>query len=105
MVRKNTLSYAHHWTVIDTETGDKIGEYKTEKLAKAAFEYVEILCGKNSVHGWWDSSRCIDRNRKIFEKYAIENVRETAIEHMKRPCGDPQPKPKRHSNRRLVELN
>jgi len=41
VVRKNTLPYVHQWAVIDTETGNKVGEYKIKKFAEKACDDFE----------------------------------------------------------------
>lgn len=90
MVRKNTLPYVHQWAVIDINTGDKIGEYKTEILAKKACDNFRKYGIPKDTHG----------TPPDFENaWNAINIR------MKRPNGDPQPKPKRHSNKRIVKLD
>ncbi len=90
VVRKNTLPYIHQWAVIDIKTGNKIGEYKTEKNAKHACE--------------------------IFKKYGLPNdipdiplSPRTALDaidkRMRRQKEDQLPKPPKYSDKRRIELD
>ncbi len=95
VVRKNTLPYVHQWTVIDTKTGGKITEHKTEKDADNTCEILE-------KHGIPDSLSSIFK-RNIVQK--SNNAIQAAEKLMEKPEGDPPPKPPRHSNTRKVELD
>ncbi len=92
VIRKNTLPYIHQWAVIDTDTGNKVGDYKTMKLAKRA-------CEGFRQHGSQSESQST--------KPGFEDALSAASERMRRPGGDPPPKRKKspkHSNKRPVEL-
>ena len=93
VVRKNTLPYVHQWAVIDTDTGNKVGEYKTRKLAEKA-------CKGFEQHGVPEDAHSTPPG--------FEDAWNAVSKRMKHPDGDPPPKPKkkntRHSNRRRVEL-
>ena len=89
VVRKNTLPYVHQWAVIDTKTGNKVGEYKTEQIAIWARWDFE----KNGLP---DDNNTTSRPKTVWD---------AANERMKRPNGDPLPKPPKHSNKRRVELD
>jgi len=93
VVKKNTLPYVHQWAVIDTATGDKVGEYKTKRLAEKACKGFESHGVPEGAHG----------TPPGFED-ALNAVRK----RMERPWGDPPPEPRKrqtkHSDRRRVEL-
>ena len=36
VVRRNTLPYVHQYAILDLDTGNKIGEYKTQEQAQKA---------------------------------------------------------------------
>lgn len=91
MVRKNTLPYVHQWAVLDTETGKIVGEYKTKKSAEEG-------CKIFNKYGWYKLPDNTDTKD-------IKDTWKTAYKRMKYPDGDPLPKPPRHSNKRLVELD
>lgn len=76
VIKKNTLPYHNGWAVMDTQTGNKVGEYKTAQLA-------EIAC---------DNFRMI----KLIE---------SGLPNQNFPSGDPLPKQPRHSNKRLIKLD
>lgn len=90
MVKKNTLPYVHQWAVIDTETGYKIGEYRTKYSAELARKRYEQYGLPNSQN---------DTTPKI------EDAIRAACKRMKQPEGDPLPRPPKHSNKRRVELD
>lgn len=90
IIRKNTLPYVHQWAVIDTATGKKVGEYKTEKMAGNALIIFQCMDGKP-----------IPRQVSGVTEGAIE----AAQKRMQRPEGDQQPELPRYSNKRRVELD
>lgn len=92
-VRKNTLPYVYQWAVIDTDTGDKIDEYKTQQLAEKACSYF-------TQYGLPDDSHHTPQD--------LENVWSAMSKRMRRPCGNNPPKPnrkQRYSTKRKVELD
>ncbi|RLC89111.1 MAG: hypothetical protein DRJ03_00720 [Chloroflexi bacterium] len=94
VVRKNTLPYVHQWAMIDTDTGGKVGEYKTRKLAEKACSGFEKYGIPEDAHG---------------TPPGFENAWNAVSKRMKRPGGDPLPKPpkrkRKHSDKRRVELD
>lgn len=54
VVRKNTLPYVYQWAVVDTENGNKVGEYKTQKLAE------------NACHGFRQYGLLVGEKTKIY---------------------------------------
>lgn len=90
MVRKNTLPYVYQWTILDTDTGKKIGEYKSEKLARASCEYFEKYGHSNG-----------DTDISLNTETPLDGL----IKRMGRPNSDQLPKPPRHSRNRPVELD
>ena len=93
VVKKNTLPYVHQWAVIDTKTGDKVGEYKTKQTAIWA-------CWDFEKNGLPDNNSTPSRSKTVWD---------AASERMKRPGGNilpksPPEKPK-YSDKRRVELN
>ena len=94
VVRKNTLPYVHQWAVIDTGTGDKVGEYRTNQLADTARCRFETYGIPDDTHG---------------TPPKFENAWNTVSKRMKHPDGDKLPEaPKikhQHSDRRRVELD
>lgn len=94
VVRKNTLPYIHQWAVIDTETGNKVGEYRTKKAVENACRRFEKHGLPESIHG---------------TPPGFESAWNAVSKRMKRPDGDPPPElPKKkpqHSNKRRVELD
>lgn len=90
VVRKNTLPYVHQWAVLDTETNNVVGEYKTKKFAEGA-------CKIFNEYGLPDNTGT---------KQDIKDAWKTAHKRMKHPEGDPPPKKKhQYSDKRRVELN
>jgi len=94
VVRKNTLPYVHQWAVIDTETGNKVGEYKTQEQAQRA-------CMIFEEYG-------VPKNGELTPP-AFESAWNALKSRMRKPNGDPVPKPPKkrpeHSDRRRVELD
>ena len=90
VVKKNTLPYVHQWAVIDTETNKKVGEYKTKTIAEQA-------CRGFEKYG-------LNRKSPTDERM-IDNAVDAVQKRMRCPNGDPQPKPKRHSSKRIIELD
>lgn len=93
VVRKNTLPYVHQWAVIDSDTGNKVGDYKTIKLAKMACEGFRQYGLPNEPHS---------------TPPGFEDALNAVSERMKRPGGHAPPKLKKnpkHSNKRPVELD
>lgn len=91
VVRKNTLPYVHQWAVIDTVTGNKIGEYKVERLAKQACVMFELPAYQPiKIYGLPDQAK---------------DALSAASKRMARPNGDQPPKPPKHSNKRPIELD
>lgn len=90
VVRKNTLPYIHQWAVLDMETGNKVGEYKTKKLAEKA-------CNGFKQHGLPNDTHGVP--------LGFERACDVLNKRMKRPEGDPSPKPPKHSDKRPVELD
>lgn len=88
------MPYVHQWSVIDTDTGNKVGEYKNRKLAEKA-------CSNFEKYGVSDDD--------CGTPPEFENAWNAINKRMKRPDGDPLPnKPKRkrkHSNKRLIQLD
>jgi len=101
IVRKNTLPYVHQWAVLDTKTGDKVGDYKTWPLAMNAC----LSCNKY----WpiWEKEG-LPSSIKITSP-GIGDAWSAASKRMKRPDGDLPPKSPelktKHSNKRRVELD
>ena len=93
IVRKNNLPYVHPWAVIDKNTGRKVGEYTTEELAQKA---CETFCSTNTGLG---------PSRYEYTESGIKSALDALRERMEQPEGDPLPKPPRHSNKRIVELD
>jgi hypothetical protein len=86
IVKKNTLPYVHQWAVIDTQTSSKVGEYKTQKMARAAAAHFE-------QHG-------LENNPNTSS--SPKNAWNAAQKRMENPEGDKLP---RHSSKRQVELD
>lgn len=101
VVKKNTLPYVRQWAVIDSDTGNKVGEYKTTATAiSKAIELDKRACEGSRQHGL--------PNEPHNTSPDFEDALSAASERMGRPCGDPIPKPKKnpkHSNKRPVELD
>lgn len=90
MVRKNTLPYVKQWAVVDTGTGSKVGDYKTQQIAQKACEnFIE--------HELTDT----DENKNANPR----NTYGATSQHMKRPEGDKPRSAPQHSRKRPVELN
>ena len=89
IIKKNTLPYIHQWAVIETNTNKKIGEYKTEELARQAIQYFE-------QHG-------VPEN----DTHSPQNALDAAKIRMQQLNGDPPLsfKKGRYSNERPVELD
>lgn len=100
VVRKNTLPYVHQWAVVDTRnwwgsySGNKVGEYKTKKLAEKA-------CKSFEKHGLPEDTKGTTPG--------FESAWNALNKRMEHPDGDPLPKPPerktQHSNKRPVELD
>ncbi len=43
VIRKNTLPYYDGWAVMDTQTGNKVGDYETSQLAKIACDDFRMI--------------------------------------------------------------
>lgn len=89
VVRKNTLPYIHQWAVLDLDTGNKVGEYKTQQQAAKA-------CSMFEKHG------ITNQNQAAPVKF--ENAWDAINKRIQKPDGDPLPKLPKHSNKRRVEL-
>lgn len=95
VVRKNTLPYVHQWAVIDTITGNKVGEYKTEHLAREAEKNFERYGLPVTTY-----NTCLIPTEKQL------NAWNTANKRMEHPEGNRLPKKKpQHSDKRPVELD
>lgn len=81
--------------MIDTRTGNKVGEYKTKRFAEMAIK----LFRQHNVIGL----NSIPVPNQVVE--AVDNAIEAAQKRMQQPNGDPQPELPRHSNKRRVELD
>lgn len=93
-IRKNTLPYVHQWAVIDTITGNKVGEYKTKQLAQKAWNNFER-------YGLPDIAPLNSKDTK-----RPLNAWNAANKRMERPEGDRLPnKRQQHSDKRPVELD
>ena len=94
VVKKNTLPYVHQWAVIDIETGNKVGEYKTKKLAEKACKGFEQYGVPENTHD---------------TPPGFENAWNAMSKRMKYPDGNLPPKPlkkqRKYSNKRRVELD
>lgn len=90
VIRKNTLPYIYQWVVIDIETGDKIGNYRTKRIAQTA-------CNLFREHGIKNSGK--------DTKSDFDNAWDAADKRMRHPDGDQPPRPPKHSHKRPVELD
>lgn len=90
IVKKNTLPYLYQWAVVDTQTGNKVGEYKTSQLAK-------IACNSFMEFGL--------PNQNFPSDGDTPNAWDTYKKRMQQPDGNPLPKPPKHSNKRPIELD
>jgi len=89
VVRKNTLPYVHQWAVVDSTTGNKVGDYKTREIAQQA-------CDQFIEHGLLNGEKEAPKKLSAFDAMK---------QRMQKPAGDqPRPTPK-HSNKRPVELD
>jgi hypothetical protein len=95
VVRKNTPLYSivQRWAVIDTKTGFKVGEYTTEELAEKARETFKILVA------------VLGPSKYKYTESGVKSAFEALEKRMEKPEGDVLPKPSRHSNKRIVELD
>ena len=89
VVKKNTLPYVHQWAVIDTTTGDKVGEYKQKLVAESA-------CLMYEKYGLSDKNDLPSKTENAFH---------AAKKRMEHPNGNQPPKPPKHSNKRKIELD
>lgn len=92
VVRKDNTPCVHQWVIIDTNTANKLGVYKTKQLADQA-------CSGFGQHGLPKGANGTPP--------CFENAWGTESGRMERSSGDLIHRSKRktkHSNKRIVEL-
>jgi len=99
VVRKNTLPYVHQWSIIDSSTGNKIGEFKDKIRA----EYICQQINKCGIHN--------PMNQSIFAQTDDRGVKLSPIDFLETRINHPETHPpikqipKNYSNKRKIKLD
>jgi hypothetical protein len=98
IIHKNTLPYIHPYSIINSDSGENLGDYKTEEKAKVALKAFRDMIKAQEMSAW-----CVtpDGPKKIESKNL--DIIKALEKRMKKPSGDKPPE--KIKKRRRIKLD